>query len=688
VIFDETTYSSQWLDGFPLGPLPDTEGVPTEPGRFQTHSSLGALAPRSGNWQFEPVLPPGLEIDAILLLHCGYRIRFTDGRKLEMLQVRGDLWIGEMPSDMMPELFSPDQPVETGEHVALLDTGSGSVGLYHQPTGGIRRCVLRLSNEEPAALKNRLPADLDTCADPLALWERELHRRREWAARLPDTDQPGEFGPSLERLADIVRPPDGPFRALWVDLGREECPGLTPRALPGPLHAFALVRPELVRGLFDTLAALPSLPNGAWPEFIPLHNASFDGPPAPPLLAQQLAALPAPLVKNIPPELARRCVDHVNALLGDWTPESEGLPNWPDEATAFTPEIQGRNLTLFDLSSLLVAEMDACAALAGDASLFASERHALQERIWNDFWSEKRKVLLDRTADGTHARRVTSGTLLPLLWAGIPRDKQAALLHLLRNEDLLRAPTGIRQWEQREDDPDAPPVRLDTQHLLFPILRQAPSDISALLAASWRRLCREPGAKASPGLAALRLRLLPIETRVNPELERYPGWVRLLERHRNAIVGAAALVLFLAPVVAGIAYMNRPEIGRTEEYMESGHAQTLYSLERFQEAEEAYTRLLELTRDESRRDFYHLRRGNARYRQGKFRGALEDYRVAIELDEKGLLHTARWNLAQTYRELGDTEAALQALREFITEYGDELPADRTRAENAIVLLKP
>lgn len=685
--FDDTLYSTPWTVDVPLGPVPTGRDPLSPLPRFLTRPALGSFAPAEGGWQFEPSLPPELEIQSVLLLHGAYRICFTGGPVLSMIQAGEGVWVGEAPARVLPELFATDKPVETGGEFSHLDTGAWRVGLLQSRENGHRRIVLAVTDlpvAEVESLTRDLQRELGTGAE---LWAAELERRAAWCRRLPETDDPTLTGHCLEAIESCLEPARGPFSSLWI---REPgFDGMRLDRLPGPIHALAACRPDTLRELMQTLADLPALPDGTWPLEIGPDTAAPRGPAAPPVLARQLVDLPKPLLPApLRERLAKRCALQVHSFLGDGSPASNTLPDWPDASAALTPEICDAGLKLYDLGCLLVAEMEACADLSGDRDLFAEELRHMRKRLLERHWSPKRKALLDRTGDNDFAKRLTAGTLLPLTWKEPPKESVRALQSLFRGTEALRAPTGIRQWERRGEDPEDAPVRLSTQHLLFPALERLPTDISSLLSASWNRLIKQQAPGKAPSAACLHLRLLSMRREVNPELEHYPPWVRYMEHHRRGIVGVAAAVLLVAPILAGVVYMNRPELSRKEEYMEAGHAETLYTLRQYAEAEEVYTRLLETSRTSSRHASYYLKRGNARYHREEYGAAIKDYRRAVELDENRVLHSARWNLAQAYRQTGRREEALRVLRGFLEIYGGDLPSIRARAENAIALLSP
>jgi hypothetical protein len=81
---------------------------------------------------------------------------------------------------------------------------------------------------------------------------------------------------------------------------------------------------------------------------------------------------------------------------------------------------------------------------------------------------------------------------------------------------------------------------MSTQHLFLPLLSTLPAESAAVLSADWHRALEQDPSFGDPSTAALFTRLIPSSLKINPNLERYPAWVRTLEKHRAALLGTAA----------------------------------------------------------------------------------------------------------------------------------------------------
>jgi len=658
-----------WKERFPLtlAATADAEAVASATG-LVTSVGMGAFGPSSRVWQFEPGLAAELEPVGIWLTCSGFQIRFRDAEPFRMLFLGDGVWRGQAPDPLVPDLFSTRFETEDEESIRLLDTGDHLIALAYKSREGRREIALVLASS--ARSREAVLAEVKEVLDNQEIletaWQNLLDTRSAWADGLTDTEDVDETLMALEHLVGVTRlMPETDHAQMY-----EEDAALATQIIPSVLEAMAPAGMSRVSKVLKGMLA-SRRENEYWP-----------------VIAQGIQRLPfSPGTEDLKHEIAVFCEKGVRELLNGWTPQSETLPVWPDPAKSFTPEIAGGDLVLFDFPALLIAEMEACAGLHGNPECFAQERTRLQQQLAEQFWSPKRKAYLDQTAEGGQAKRMTAATLLPLLWQSLPQD-QVRTLAALPGEEAMKAQIGLRQWELRDRDPTPPPVRLETQHILLPVLDRLKEEHAAPLSAALHRAqTAEEPSRLSVLVSALRLRLLPFAEKVNPHLENVPKWVLYMEKHRTGIIGSAATLLFLAPVIGVLWIASGPRLSPLEEHLVVGQAQTELSLERYPEAEQLYTTVLKRGAS-SRFAHYHLQRGNIRYRMEQFENAITDYEEAIQQDPEGLLHQARWNLAQSYRSLGRTEDARQAFQTYIDEYGEELTDQADRARLALQLLTP
>lgn len=686
MIFDTETYSPLWTGDFLLAPVETLDARGALP-RFQTHATLGCIRGRDALWRLEPGLGADFEVSHTLLLHCGFQLTFPNAQDYQVLHLAPGVLIGRLPPRAKPELFSPEQSTEREEDFAFLKLGDIDLGLYTQFCESDCRFVMAAVEGGREACKAKLQALSPAVAEKLNNhWQTQLKMRESWCAALPESYYAENPGLGLERLQSLIEAPSGIFNGPWIRDPVELTPCMSVALAGQVIPAIALTQPALAADLLNTLLSLPKLPTGSWAaSYAPDSGADPDRGPAQPHIASFLAALPSACLKTLDraawlPALKAQ----VESFLA--TDQTAALPQWPQADAAFTPEVTDpTSLIQYDLAALLILEIEACQKLSDDLTLMEAQRQKLQQVILQNFWSEKDKRFLDKTTDGTFTRRVTAATLIPLLWRLLDKNQSQALRQCLQSGDELRAPEGIRQWQPKIDDPVPPPLRLGTQHLFLPLLDKLPGEIAALLSADWHRLMEADAELAHPATAALWIRLIPYASRVNHHLERYPSWVRRLEKHRQTLVAVAAVILLLVPSTFGIYFALRSDYNLSDELMESGHAETLVTMGNLVQAEEVYTRLLTHARNQARHPQYYLKRGNLLFIQEKYDAALPDYKQAVDLDAVGNLYQARWNLGQTYARLGETDRAITILREFMAEYGEEIPAYSLRAENAISL---
>ncbi len=666
-------YSPEWIPGFPFqsAGAPSTTCVAAE--------SLGALsgAETPPAWQFDPGIPPSLRPVALLFLHSGFRIDYGAEGSYTLLALETGLWVGSAPEAALPELFSPLAPPRREGALSWVDTATQRIALLSIESGKHRHLALGLSTPGDQQLAARLHQAL---RDPEAhekRWQDEIALRHETLQHIDHPESPS-LGPCLERLYSLI-PPSPP----WPTWPREFDTPIALQDLLALLPPLAPLHPDAACAMLDRIAELPATPDG----FLPIAPGS--SLPAWPTLALSLLELPPSLYPH--PSFQRaldRATDHLDAWLASWQVAGGPLPVWPDPDAALTPEVVDPDLHHTDLAALLVAEADAWLKLRKDPTRFSPRIRPLADTLLKRFWSPTHHALADQSPDGTFAKRLTLGSLLPLLWPQLPADRRRALWKRATAHGGLRAPNGLRQWESRPGDPVAPPVRLEIQLLFLPALAEVPADAAAVLAEAWSHWTPAPGRLPTPLAAALHLRLLPFHTPGRIELGRYPAWVRHLEHHRRNIVAAVAALALLLPSLFGLFYSFRDEIGTQQQIALSGHAETLLAFQRHAEAEELYTRLIEHARGAKSNPRFPYLRGNARHHLGRLEEALADYREAVRLDPDMTLLAAHWNLAQTLRELGRNEEAIPLFQALAAEFGDQIPGFALRAANAIHLCRP
>lgn len=685
MIFEEQSYSPVWTGNFPLAPVTDSSAEVLLP-EIYTHNILGGIQPAGESWRFEPGLGADVELSHLLLLSCGFKLTFANDQVYELLLAEPGLIMGRLPARANPELFSAHQQTEGDEEFACLNDGTRQVGLRIQRQGLEHYFVLGIHEGSTEECREKLSALLAGLPEKMeGLWKSQLNLRTQWCDRIPEVQNEKNPGLAFERLQSLLQPARGIFTGPWIRDPAQKAPGLSLRLSCSVIPAFAVFQPEQVPGLLKTLADLPSMEGGAWAETYTPDGIQAEAGPALPCVASMLNTLPqTPETDTVLSSIIGRCKQQVAYFQKG--PVANTLPQWPHPETAFTPEVTDPEVLLqFDLAALLVTEIESIQKHGGESDYQESERKQFVSSIWSEFHSGKRKRLLDKTIEGEFASRVTAGSLIPLLWNRLSKAEFSSLRQALQNPEELKAPEGIRQWQPKKEDSVPAPVQLFTQHLFLPLLEKLSGEAAALLSADWHRSLENDSGFSQPETAALLVRLIPFANRVNPHLERYPAWVRSMEKHRKSIVTVAAVILFLIPASFGIYFTVRSDYNRSDELLQSGQATTLMTMGNLQEAEEVYTRLILNSRTDTQHDQYYFNRGNLRFKQGEFEKALEDYQQAIELDPIGNLYKARWNLGQTLARLDRNEEAIRTLQEFIDEYGEELPTYKTNAENAISL---
>lgn len=687
MIFDEQRYSPKWVSEFPLIPVPSTETGIFYP-RLTTQNTIGGLAPRSGHWHFEPGLGADLEISEILLLCSGFRLTMLNEQVCELLHSEPGIFMGRLPGRANPELFSTQQKTEMEGPFSFVTDHDQTIGLWTKTENDIQTFALVQLQGNRQDCQSKLEAIIPNIPGTLPkLWEQETSLRQKWCSEIPSETNSERMGLAFERLQGLIERRVGIFEGTWVRDDSLEYPGMSLDLTFQILPAVAQFESKIAAELLQTVSSLPRLENGAWAASYSIKGEFNSTQPALPFLATVLKDLPGEALKQLKETtFLDQYSQHLQCFLA--SSEKEELPHWPSPETSFTPEITDpSSLKQFDLSALLVVEMENLQRLSGNKITFEAQRKELESIIWKNFWCSKRKRLLDKTMENDFAARLTAGSLLPLLWKSCPKSEFSFLNQSLSNREEFRASEGIRQWEPKKEDPVPPPVVPRTQLLFLPLLHKLSTAAASILSADWHRLLEADSDLSNPASASLLIQLTPFSRQINPQLEKYPAWVRTMEKHRKSIVTIAAVILLLVPAGFSIFFSIRKDFSQQEELLQSGHAETLLTMGNLEEAEKVYTRLITRSRMKSRLENYYLSRANLRFKLNRYEEALSDYQKTIELDPIGNLFKARWNLAQVYARLNRYEEAIDVLEAFNNEYGEELPGYKQNAEHAMHLWK-
>ncbi len=702
-------YSDSWHDGVPLVSLPEGKRANTVLGRaFLTAPALGGIrgAAEKSSWHFEPGLPPGFDVQALHLLNCGYRITSREGADIILLQLRPGVFSAEMPLSVVPELFSTRQTVQDGEFSSRLELDGLRLLIEHRTEGSKRRRMALIINDKDDDAQRLAARKVLEGPPPSETWAGLWKQRMSWLTRLGAEERPVMFDLALETLDAAVERNEGPFAAQWLRDPELSAPGMNLNHLDGELPALARLEPEAARGVIDTLAELPTLPSGCLPAFVTLDDGMADAPAWPLLARAILAAKHAGALSTPSPELSAKLETHINGYLSAWEETGTILPVWPDGDQAFTPEIFDEDLALTDLAAMLVSEIESLAELCKKPALFSEAKNKLRKILLESHWSDTRGIFLDRMsggeAGGAPVKRMTAGGLIPLIWKDLPDPNRRAILKTLAQSDGLRSRAGLLQWEPRPDDPAAPPIRPELQHLLLqPLLRNAPPEMTTLMGAAWAKSLDDL-ARANTGFplsmtpaqtpewhpltAAFCLRFAPLRTKMDLELSKYPKFVRALERHRTKIVGCIAAIIILLPSTIGLHYATREDYSAHREQSEAGHAETLYTLGQYEAAAQIYSDLLRMERFRSRHLYYHFQRGKCHWHLGDYAAAKADFVRAVELDEDLRLPAAHWNLGQTHWRLGQISEARATFEDVLEVFSEGYPELGQRAAHALEML--
>lgn len=667
---------------------------------FKTSHALGSFTGISseGPWSFELGLPPGFDLQTLHLLNCGYRMVSTDDVDLLFLQVQPGRFLGNFPVSVVPELFCTRQTVQEEGSRSRLSLGNHRVELTQEVKEN-RRWV-QLTVNSPTESSADSTTDSTPPEDLRDLWTSLWKQRMLWLSRMKAEERPVLFDLALEILESGVYSATPPFtNESFID-PEAVPPGLHLQHLPGILPALTRMDSDTAQNLLQNLVHIPTLASGALPAFAPIEG-SPDPAPAWPVLALAVRTAQrgdAPL--TLPPELLPCLEKHIQAWI-QLSDKGTALPQWPDPDTAFTPEIVDDDLELCDLAALLVAEIDAYRDLCGNKTAFNDVHTRWREHLLEHHWSSSRSIFLDRTREGTLAKRMTLGGLLPLLWNDLPEDRQRGLYRTLSQPNGLRSSKGLLQWEPKDGDPAPAPVRTLCQHLfMHPLLQDAPPDIRSLMGLSWAQAMDEH-VKQDRGFplkwdeersgwhsltAAFCLRFAPLHAKEDLALGQYPAWVRFLEHQRQSIIGTVSTLAIMIPIAIGLFFALRPHYSTQQEQTVSGHGETMIALRNYSQAEEIFTDLLNNTRRPTFHLTYYAQRGKVRAHLHKLEEAREDLLRAVELDQDLLLPAAHWNLAQVQWRLGDHAQARDTLEEFIDIFDEGYPALARRARNALALM--
>jgi len=679
--------------GWPSSVVPSSVSLP-----FRTLDVPGDFAPANGNlpWSFHLGLRKTAAPVQARLLASGFQI----GEHACCIARADGSVVGCAPEGAQPVLFSTEHEIQQLGQTALIDTGSLRIALALRHLPGITRFALVPSPEAPETVISAAAQALDT--DPQALLDAEWTRR---SAFWEECDAPPELLPglarSVETLVAHLRPPVGGLPGRWSCATPEHTDLFCISQLLELVAAWRAVDPAVAAELVRSALACQQ-PDGSLPSLFRPANGAISDTPAWPVVAQAaLLACEAGDGGRFLPAVVPALERYLSWALAHYLDPASGHHRWRSEGEAMIPEVFDASASSADLPALLLAELDAFAALTARmgpaaappaAAMLQEERDRMAAHLEDVLWDEAAGDFRDRFADGSRVERASLSALLPLLWGDLNAKIKERLVARAEDTAFLRGEEGWRLWAAWEDDDEAPPFSAAHHTILLLALRgNAPREAwqaaARAVAASPRLLEASPGRAGHPEARSSPVRLAALHVVAVEAIEEHTGpaaassRVRWMDRHRVAIIAVCVGAVGLAvAAVAGVMAIRSQRAAEADSLAVLAHQH--YNHKDYAAAIPIYESILESYRDRATVEF---RLANAYHHQKDYARSEQHYRNVLQ--DRAMAAKALMNLGLTLYRQGRPQEAAGCYEEVIRRFADYQPQAVARARTALEIVR-
>lgn len=441
--YPEVPWKSGWR--FTAGPEDRTP--------FVTGTLSGALAAPDQIWTLQLIDPEA---------HCTTRLfangfsigarRRPEKNRIDALIISPGL-LGATLSEMPPPRLTADTEIKQERDIEWLQSGSGIVLLLRQES----RFVLVCGEPTFERALAKAEAALDLNFDQLMQTEAEERKKvRQLFSLNPRHNPPVAL--AAETLAARLRERTGTIHGLWSLADGFPVETFSLNELYPLIHAWSLIDPPVARDLMQTAMSLQQS-TGGFPSWIGING--LVSPVAPwPLIAQSFELMwqnerdPALLKKHLP---ALR--KYVQWAVRHFDPRRDRIPAWQSEQEIFIPGSYERGKAMPELTVFLLNELDSVLRLcketeqaeATEQSLI-DEREQLARTLDTVFWNPAAKAFSNAWKDGHYLHEPSFGSFMPLLWRGLDKEKQTALLENFEETHGFPGHRSPATWKLEEID--------------------------------------------------------------------------------------------------------------------------------------------------------------------------------------------------------------------------------------------
>jgi len=652
-----------------------------QPGGIE--SSEGAI------WTLNSGLPRDAQIQQCVHFSDGVTVNYQwqgQNHSLELWAIHPNGLAGISSSGVPPVLDTIQDPPDVEDGCARLTTATGQVRLiWKERDGGCQFLLITLPGHEAVdELGLAASLDFDLRDDVTARYSQRMPFWNLWAETSADKEL---LHRAVEDVVFALRAPIKPFSHVWPETGDRTCN-------VNEIHSHILawlqldssVAVELLRtaiGLKTSDGRIPAtvsegsgqpLSATAWPL---LNQTAF-------IVAGQLDDPSA--IKDLLPRLHSTLLRTLHYM----DHNHNDIHSWQSPREALLPDIMDDDLATVDCSAMLLAEIEAHHELIQMLEMTASvetdplrsSATQIRSNLSGFFFTTDGQHYRDRYMHGEAVSRITLSSVTPLLTTHPDPAAENILQQQLLSSKMLKAPTGIRGWQQWGRDEEEAPVDPSLQSLITLICEKKADRWCTPLIRSW---IDSYGASThedaeSPGLLAswfLRLNFL----RYRPGQTRHPSKVvQWMDRHRLTVVGLPVAAFLIIVLGITFAFMGKKAPPKATIEVQIGLAGQHYRVEKYDKSIDVLSQLLN-ARVGTPAVLSLLAKSH--FKSGDYSQAESFFRRLLNQNPEP---SVRLNLALTIYRQGRIDEAKQLYQDIEKEYAELAPMISERASLCLELM--
>jgi tetratricopeptide (TPR) repeat protein len=586
-----------WKQGWRL-----TAG-PEDPSPFITQSATGSVSLPGADWKLELIAPETPSCSTRMFCN-GFSIggRKNPGiNRIDVIITGSGVLCGSFTGFPPPQLTAPSGLRKEADFDWVKNNGASAL-LMRKETRFALICG------EPVLERAVEKAETALDGNLAALLQSETEERKN-ITRLFSMNARHNPPVALaaENLAARLRERTGAIHGLWSVADGFPAETFSLNELYPLVRAWCLIDPAVALELTLTALTLQQS-SGGFPAWIDTGGRLATSAPWPFIaqsfeLAWQNNRDPA-LLKKYLPALRK----YVQWAARRFDPHRDRIPAWQSEQELFVPGEFDRGKATPELSVFLIAEIEAVLRLSEEndpsgtgGETLTEERDQLARTLNTIFWNPVQKAFSNVWKAGHYLHEPSFGSFTPLLWKGLDREKQTALLESFEETHGFPGHRDPASWNQEEID-DTAHLPAIHQFMAFEALKNADSARGMVMLfvrraregfAAWferesiEAARQEPAGTGAYALGPVTAALfLTVQAEFEKEISKAPSTAQRILRwgHRRKINKTdlrIASVFLLAILIIHLAY-NLPRHKDTDAHM--AEAALNYKQGRFTEA--------------------------------------------------------------------------------------------------------